>query len=114
MLLDGTTPGRTVPLHAQISYVNEKACDAWLVIRTRFVLPASQLWGRPLAYGVVAVARSSLIWRALGAFAAFRPDVCVEIFSVVVVEKFLARLDGAFGYDINAPPPYFYFAVWPA
>jgi len=40
MLLDRTSPGRSVLRRAHISYVNEEGCDAWLVIRTRFVLPA--------------------------------------------------------------------------
>src|SRR5882762_3988994 len=35
-----TTPGRSVLREAHISYVDEKACGTWLVIRTRFVLPA--------------------------------------------------------------------------
>jgi hypothetical protein len=73
-----------------------------------------ELWGRPLAYRVVAVARSSPIRRALGAHAAVRLDVCVKIFGVVVEGEFLFRLDGAFGHHVDASPPYFYFAVWPA
>src|SRR5882724_10153025 len=51
---------------------------------------------------------------AFGAFAALGPDEGVKIFLVVIVEEFLARFDGAFGHDVDAPSPDFYFAIRPA